>query len=76
MNTISFAKSPQNVLDLLNALKPISGVESGNGVYQQVVFDVVNQHYIDYNLNFFEISVSELLVLIDTAHIVFSSVKQ
>lgn len=76
MNTMSFAKSPQNVLDLLNALKPIGGVESGNGVYQQVVFDVVNQHCKDYNLNFFEMSLSELLVLIDTAHIVFSSVKQ
>jgi hypothetical protein len=72
---MSFAKSPQNVLDLLNALKPVSDVESGNGVYQQVVFDVINQHCIDYSLNFFEISLSELLVLIDTARIVFDSLK-
>lgn len=75
MNIKSYAKSPQNVIELLNALKPVSDVESGNGVYQHVVFDVINQHCKDFNVNFFEISLSELLVLIDTARIVFDSLK-
>lgn len=62
---------PQTTVQMLDCFRFIFGIDTANGHYQDILFDVIKSHLFSHAINFNDLTVYEIRILMVTADAIF-----